>query len=366
MVNIGKMQNLNKGDGTYFGPEDELPAEDLELCKKLALRELADTDGFNLDRNLEIDDELIQVPGQMIALVAFVGPYEFLRAKHPVFQFNIICGCPDPQSAIRKLQKNTDRRYDIYTLGMYEWIALPPNESFMKDPKAHEEFLNNLIIRHRFDIYRRKHEFEVRKTRIMANHRTQDVRTETEVQECDELPQTQIQECILPQEPQIDDVPQIPQPPQATVPMATVPPNGEDWDSSERLDQMGLRSQQWVVLSLVGSLAEGMAVKIQGFYETEEAARKVLDRIRQIDDTFETYVAEAGRWLPAEVRAEDVGDQVFQNEHLTELYRNHTLENQKALDFGKMHPVRTLPPAEIPPGEILDGLAEDVGKLPHS
>lgn len=349
------MQNLNKGDGTYFGPEDELFPEDIELCEKLALRELADDDGFNMEKNLEIDDELIQVPGQTIALVAFVGPYDFLRAKHPNFQFNIICGCSDPQSAIRKLSKNTDNRYDIYTLSMYEWIALPPNKTFMQDPKAHEEFLNSIIIRHRLGLLRAKHQFEFRKTRIMANKRTQEVMTETKPIELEEAPQTTQVTSLFPEEPSIEDVPQVPEVVLPECPKILV--NGDDWDSTEKLDQMGLRSQQWVVLSMVGSLGEGMAIKIQGFYETEDSARKVLDRIRQIDDTYETYVAEVGRWLSAEVRAEDIPDQVFQNERLTELYRNHNAEHQKALDFSRANRV---PKGEIPPMEILDGLGDDI------
>jgi hypothetical protein len=354
-----KMQNLNKGDGTYFGPEDELSTEDTELCEKLALRELADDDGFNINKNLQIDDETIQVPGQTIALVAFIGPYNFLRAKHPVFQLNLICGCADPQSALRKLRKNTDHRYDIYTLGMYEWIALPPNEEFMKDPKAHEEFLNSIIIRHKKDLLLRKHLFEFRKTRIMESKKVSEVVEETRPLELESLPETKIVTSEVPVAPDISDVPEVPE-----VRLPASPPVGEfegteDWDPAEKLDEIGLRSQQWVILSTVGTLETGFAIKIQGFYETEDAARKVLDRIRQMDDTFETYVAEAGRWLPANVRAEDIPDQVFQNEHLTELFRNHRDEKQKALDFST--PKSSGPTIE--PVEILDGLEEDVSKV---
>lgn len=353
-----KMQNLNKGDGNYFGPEDELSPEDTELCEKLALRELADNDGFDIDKNLQIDDELIQVPGQTIALVAFIGPYEFLRAKHPVFQLNAICGCADPQSALRKLRKNTDNRYDIYTLGMYEWIAIPPNKTFMADNKAHEEFLNSIIIRHKKELLLRKHLFEFRKTRIMEskNVSKEVLEPATSPVELESLPESSIATPQRPTAPDISDVPPIPDVPMAPqTPMAVV--GTDDWDPSERLDEIGLRSQQWVVLSMVGDLVTGMAIKIQGFYETEDAARKVLDRIRQMDDTYETYVAEAGRWLPANVRAEDIPDQVFQNEHLTELFRNHRDEKQKALDFSA--PIRRDSPV-IQPVEILDELSEDV------
>lgn len=369
---LWKMQNLNKGDGNWFGPDDELPEEDRQLCEKLALRELYDTDGFNLTKNLEIDDELLQVPGQMVAFVSFVGPYEFLRAKHPTFQFNIMGAAANPEGAMRRLKKNTDHRYDIYTLGMYEWVAIPPNRKFMEDQQAHEEFLNSVIVRHRKEILLRKHLFEFRKTRIMQSRKVQEPMVHKGPVEIEELPQSTVVTPVIPEEPSLEGVPEIPE-----VPMD--PPSrvqtswdtAEEFDATERLEQLGLRSQAWVVLSLVGTLATGMALKVQGFYETQEAARKVLDRIRQIDDTFETYIAEAGRWLPAEHNVEDIEDQVFQNEYLTELYRNHAEENRKAVDFEKSHkhlPVARSAPEiteiseNLRPTEILDGLSEDVSK----
>ena len=47
--------NLNKGQGKYFGPDDELPANVKNDCIAAAKSYLLDNDEFNLTKNLEKD-----------------------------------------------------------------------------------------------------------------------------------------------------------------------------------------------------------------------------------------------------------------------------------------------------------------------
>ena len=72
-----EIKNYNKGGDEYFGPEDELTLEDIEECKKIADRNVIERNGLNQKLNLMKDDEILQVAGQEIALVSFIGPYDY-------------------------------------------------------------------------------------------------------------------------------------------------------------------------------------------------------------------------------------------------------------------------------------------------
>ncbi len=362
-------RNLNKGDGTYFGPEDNLSEKDIEKCNTLSIRELVSQDGYNKKINLEPDEYDFRVFGQNVALVSFIGPYDLLKVKHDKFQINLRGACDDfvsAQKRIHKITQNGASVYDIFTIGMYEWVAIPPNLLFMRDNDLHEEFLNGIIVRHKKDLLMKKYMFEMRKELITKSKKTAQMVGETP-------PKEPTEETILVQnsderdredcDPEVVDEPPIPSIPNNVSVSQSTPSMTDDFDSSEKLNQCANNSQNWVIFSTVGNLAEGMAIKIQGFYETEEVARKVMERRRQIDDTFETYVAEAYRWLPVEHDMDEIEDQVFQNEHLNQLYKTHIDEKKKAEDYNRIQRSKGVRPNVVTngptPSEILDNLAQE-------
>lgn len=331
--------NYNKGNGTYFGPEDELPPEDLEKCKVAAEKYLLDTDAYNKELNLMADDEIFRAPNQNIALVSFIGPYEFLKVKHEKFQICFRGASNTPETTIARLkqiQTSPDgSKYDIYTIGMYEWVAMPPNIKFMKNNDLHEEFLNGVIVRHRREMALRKELFEARKKKINkyqpTKHESSDSESESEEEE-EEVPNIGTLEI-----PQIVNEIAPLSPRSMLAPLDNIQEKlgglGE-FDPMEKVDQGFVESQKWSVFSLVGNLADGMAIKIHGFYETEEMARNIVDNMKQVDDTFDTYIAEAYRWLPLDSDLENI-DHVYQNEQLNKLYKTHKDESQKAQFYNK-------------------------------
>ena len=86
--------NLNKGNGEFFGPDDELPLDIKNKCVDDARNNLNNNNGFDLTLNLEKDDIDLRESEQEIALISFVGPYNTLKAKHSKLMFNIR-GCCD-------------------------------------------------------------------------------------------------------------------------------------------------------------------------------------------------------------------------------------------------------------------------------
>ena len=386
------LRNLNKGDGAYFGPEDELTDEQIDTCTMKAIRELVESNGYDKELNLETDEEAFRVPGQNVALVSFIGPYDLLKVKHDKFQINLRGATGDVVSARKRINKITQEGtvYDIFTLGMYEWVAIPPNISFMQDNYLHEDFLNGIIVKHKKDLLTKKYMFEMRKELINKSKKTaQVIETEEPINEPTEEP---VLKPTVFDDPSTDrrsaanfvrtdatlcavEEPVIPKVPNEIPLFSSTPSQTDEFDSSEKLNQCASNSQNWVIFSTVGNLTDGMAIKIQGFYDTEESARKVMERKRQIDDTFETYVAEAYRWLPVEHNVDDIEDQVFQDEHLNKLYKTHIEEKKKAEDYNRMQkskgslrsPPNAAPQsiensAPITPSEILDDLVE---KPPH-
>jgi hypothetical protein len=364
---MADLRNLNKGDGTYFGPEDELSQEQIDECTLKAVRELVEMNGYDKQLNLEADEVAFRVPGQNVALVSFIGPYELLKVKHDKFQINLRGATDDIVGARKRINKitqdgNSACRYDIFTIGMYEWVAIPPNISFMQDNDLHEDFLNGIIVNHKKDLLTKKYMFEMRKDLINQSKKSAQI-AEEPITEPTEEPVIKLLETTQSAPP--TEVPVIPMVRSSTDAMLRIVSNDvrtvrsadtehvEDFDSSEKLNQCASNSQNWVIFSTVGNLTDGMAIKIQGFYDTEESARKVMERKRQIDDTFETYVAEAYRWLPVEHNVDDIEDQVFQDDHLNKLYKTHIEEKKKAEDYNRMQKSKGNAPS---PSQILGDL----------
>ena len=59
-------------------------------------------------------------------------------------------------------------------MGMYEWIAIPPNKKFMESVEKHESFLNGVIVKHRRELELKKQKFEKRKKLINDTQPTKD------------------------------------------------------------------------------------------------------------------------------------------------------------------------------------------------
>jgi len=95
-----------------------------------------------------------------------------------------------------------------------------------------------------------------------------------------------------------------------------------------------LSDQQWVVLSFLspervqGSQPGVRGVKVRGSYATYEEAVNRAKYIRDsIDDKFDVFVGQVGRWLPWDSR-DHVEDEVYADEALNNLMKAYTKQQE--------------------------------------
>ena len=286
-VNFNKAETHDsKG---FFGPNDELSIEEKLQCLEEA--ELEITREYKMDISTNLQPDSITQLNQSVALISFVGPYENLRCKHDTFQFSIRGAFTTTDIAEKKIKSIWEKtqEFDIYTIGMYEWVAFPPNPEYMESVEKHEKYLNDIICLHTRDMVYNDKMYELRKLHLKNNPdlNTHPSITTLEDSTSESTTESTTESTIFP----LDDL---------------IPPrkisikdkeNCCDFDSSEVLEG-GSDYQKWVVFSTVGDLEKtGMAIKIKGFFETEEQAKLFLDTNTK-DDIFDSFIVQANRWLP--------------------------------------------------------------------
>lgn len=342
--------NLNKGNGEYFGPEDDLPDDIQNKCVDEAKVELLKCGGFDKELNLEKDNEELREPGQEYALVSFMGPYKDLRAKHEKLQINIRGCCEEEniKTNIQQLQNETDK-YDIYTLELNTWVAIPPSPEYMSSMAKHEAHLNKIISAHKLNIETSKKIFEARKKLLQQiTEDTEDVEDiSTDMLEKANEAINSINEDAPPKL-DIQDI--------SSDGIETVP-----FNYREKLAEKDglLQGQNYAIISIVGDDNIGRALKVKGIYETEEEARIKMDILKEFDNTFECYIVECYRWLPACVDPNDIENKVYTNEEfgdqLNDLYNEHSKQQIKAKQLVAKNPPKA--------SEILDTVENDVERI---
>lgn len=375
-----EVRNYNKGNGEYFGPEDELNPEDMVKCTQFAQDQCEKNDIYNRTKNLQIDDEVFRISNQNVALVSFIGPYNILKVKHSSLQFCIRGAYDSVPSAVttaRKIVEEKDgNKYDIMTVGMYEWVAIPPSEEFMGNDgiENHEVFLNNVIIKHLKDLELKKQIFEMRKNKMKSNV---DINKKVTIEEVDgeeennndnDVGSESIPENIV--EEFIDT--KLNAPNKISSEELEGAEAKDIFDAEEILDQHKKRSQNWAVISLVGDLENGMALKIHGLFEKESDAENMLDKYKQVEENFDSYIVETCRWLPADPDVNKIKNTVYRNEKLNLLNEAHQKEMEKAEIYsmearkkgdkiyeGAKLPSIDLSVEESTPNALLDSMSKD-------
>lgn len=325
MESTSEPVNLNVGNGKYFGPDDELPFNVQQECLSLAKKNVESNGGFDLIKNLEKDDTDLREPGQEISLVSFIGPYDSLKAKHTNLMFNIRGVCDTIDSTRKKLAdiEEITKKYDIYTFEMYTWIAIPPNPDFMRDNDLHEKHLNKIISEHKFKLELDSQLFEARKRMMSSN-------PDLNKEQIEQIKgEEQIEEQIIKNLEKIDIKDFSEQNNIAET----------SFMSKEKLDQCSEEGLDYTVISIVGDDNLGRALKIKGFYETEQEARDKTKELSEIDSTFENYVIETYRWLKADIKPDDIEDQVYDNEELNLMTKEQKAQKKKANKHIKQNPV---------------------------
>jgi len=118
----------------------------------------------------ELDDDFITVPGQLYALVSFVGP-SGTNQRNDKFGLKIR-GCfatkEEAHQHVRRLQQ-FDKMMDIYLVDMYKWLLIPPDPNAIDEQEYQEEFLNNLIKGYRESQALAKQHFQERKEAVQKD-----------------------------------------------------------------------------------------------------------------------------------------------------------------------------------------------------
>ena len=364
--------NYNRGGDDYFGPDDQLTPTEVEQCRSDAMEQLLSNDAFNAKLNLEEDNQMFKVSGQNVALVSFIGPYDLLKVKHKDLQFCIRGAFNNQKKSVDKIINITNtpggKKYDIFTIGMYEWVAIPPNVQFMQSVEKHEDYLNQLVIKHRTDMELSAQLFEKRKNKI---NQTLPTNLQTQSTTILQIPDKENTE----PETKENTPPSIVNPhtnlqnPNKPLTNLENSSNVQDFDYNEKLDQCKVEGQNWAIISILGDIQHGMALKIQGLYTHEKDAREILDRMKGIDDTFTSFIVETYRWLPTIPDIDQIKDHVYQNEKLNEINKAHTEEQDRAQDYNmkkhnqgeiSQYPTYKHTPTPTTPNVTFEILTDDV------
>lgn len=95
--------------------------------------------------------------------------------------------------------------------------------------------------------------------------------------------------------------------------------------------------QKFVLLSFIGPDArqkcDVLGLKVRGSYDSEDDARQAAKRLQTIDPNFDILIGKVGVWLPWAPDAQNVPDQVYQNETLDNMIRKHNEEIEKSKMF---------------------------------
>jgi hypothetical protein len=346
---MNEQKNLNVGNGEYFGPDDELSVDIQKECIARAKAELIDTKGFDLFLNLEKDDQDLREHGQEISLISFLGPYDSLKAKHETLLFNIR-GCCDTVDKTRKkltdIEKIT-KKYDIYTFEMYTWIAIPPNPEFMEDNDKHELYLNKIICDHKLKLQVDKELFETRKRLMTTNPdlNSEPNKIKDEVEKVEKVEEVEKVEKVE----EIEEVEEIVTISKTDV--SSIKDNVEELDAKEKLDECKNYGQDWAVISIVGTDILGRALKVKGFYETEDEARVKSEMLTGVDNTFDNYIVACYSWLKADIKPDEIDDQVYDNEELNNMNKEHKSQKNKALQTLSKNP-----PKEVTASSLLSDM----------
>lgn len=92
-------------------------------------------------------------------------------------------------------------------------------------------------------------------------------------------------------------------------------------------DEKKYPSQNYALISVVSpdsnQKSKTCGVKIKGVFETTEIAQMEAKRLMQIDNTFDIFLVEVGKWLPIPPDKNMIESQEYQDSFLNDLITGH-------------------------------------------
>lgn len=91
-------------------------------------------------------------------------------------------------------------------------------------------------------------------------------------------------------------------------------------------------NQKFALISIVGphmpQKCDVWGLKIRGTAETEEKAKSLTQKIMRIDNTYDVYTVEVGKFFPLAVEPQAIGNVEYQNSQLNDLVKTY-MENKE-------------------------------------
>ena len=85
--------------------------------------------------------------------------------------------------------------------------------------------------------------------------------------------------------------------------------------------------QNYALISVVApqstQQANTCAVKIKGVFETKEDAQNYVKKLMQIDNSFDIFLVEMGKWLAIPPNIKSIEDQEYQEKELNDIIKGH-------------------------------------------
>lgn len=97
-------------------------------------------------------------------------------------------------------------------------------------------------------------------------------------------------------------------------------------------DEKRFPGQNYALISVVSpesnQKTKSCGVKIKGVFESVEIAQMEAKKLMQIDQTFDIYLVEMGKWLPIPPNKDMIESQEYQDNFLNELIQDHIKNNE--------------------------------------
>ena len=126
-----------------------------------------------------------------------------------------------------------------------------------------------------------------------------------------------------------------------------------------------LPHQKYALVSIVGPLmpqkCDTWGLKIRGTAETLDQAKALTQRLMKIDNDYDIYTVEVGKFFPLAVEPHDIGNVEYENNQLNELIKSY-LENREAANEQWMKRKNEMIKEAVREGK---NQAELVGKPEH-
>ena len=147
---------------------DSLTKDDERECIKRALNKVDKEHNIALD----LEKSTLRVSNQEYVLVSFVAP-KGTRQRTDQLGLKVWGAFPTPELAgehAKKLNAMEENKYfDIYTLEMYAWAAIPPDPRQIESQEFHDKRLDYLIKSHKVEKERAREIFDMRTFKLMED-----------------------------------------------------------------------------------------------------------------------------------------------------------------------------------------------------